>query len=196
MSSLDSLPPFPSTFLGWSAVDQRNSWTEIEQLGELQDLLCWKADYLTRSHIRDATGQTVTLYGQAGSGSIDHDFWGTAVIQTMPRLAYAVTPTQSGSDLTAEAASTLAVTSMAFAEIDSAYAVELLDHARVLYDFADVYRGKHSDTIIDASGFYPSSHFENELAWGALWLHRAAGEVDYLAKTRRIALRRITSPTL
>src|SRR5262245_10552839 len=74
---------------------------------------------------------------------------------------------------------------MLFQSSNPAYALTLLSHARKLYAFADVYRGKYSDVITDAQGFYNSwSGYQDELMWGALWLYRATGEAAYLAKAQ------------
>jgi endoglucanase len=41
-----------------------------------------------------------------------------------------------------------------FKNTDSSYANTLLTHAKQLYDFANNYRGKYSDSITDAQSFY------------------------------------------
>ena len=46
--------------------------------------------------------------------------------------------------------------SLVFRPTDAAYANGLLAHARDLYAFADTYRGKYSDCISDAQGYYNS----------------------------------------
>ena len=173
---------FSFTLLGWSAVDQQNSWIQTGQMDELLDLLKWEADFLLRAHVRDAAGETVEFYGQVGNGGADHGFWGPPELMTMGRPAMKITRDLPGSDLAAESASTLAVASMAFAEVDAVYSADLLEHAEALYRFADMYRDRYMTGINDAWGYYPSSHFVDELVWGALWLYRATGEASYLAK--------------
>jgi endoglucanase len=77
----------------------------------------------------------------------------------------------------------MAASSIAFATTDPGYASTLLTHARQLYTFADTFRGKYSDCITDANGYYRSfSGFNDELVWGAIWLYRATGDAAYLAK--------------
>jgi endoglucanase len=41
-----------------------------------------------------------------------------------------------------------------FKSTDSSYANTLLTHAKQLFDFANNYRGKYSDSITDAQSFY------------------------------------------
>ena len=66
------------------------------------------------------------------------------------------------------------------------YAKELLKHAKELYAFADKYRGVYSDSIPNAASFYKSrSGYEDELAWGAAWLHRATNNRSYLSKAEK-----------
>ncbi|CAI7775363.1 unnamed protein product [Closterium sp. NIES-53] len=56
-----------------------------------------------------------------------------------------------------------------------------------LFVFADTYRGSYSDAVPQARRFSTSnegSSYQDELAWAAVWLHRATGYgvyVDYLA---------------
>ncbi len=177
---------FSFTMLGWSVIDQRNSWIETGQLGKLLELLRWESDYLMRAHVRDATGETLEFYGQVGSGGMDHSYWGPPETMVMDRPAYKVTRSKPGSELTAESAAALSAISLAFRLTDPAYADEVLEHARALYHFADTYRGRYTDAINDAAGFYNSwSGYEDELVWGALWLYRATGEQPYLEKAEQ-----------
>ena len=59
-----------------------------------------------------------------------------------------------GSDLAGETAASFASASILFKGKDDAYSAKLLDHAKRLFSFADKYRGKYSDSIHDAAGFY------------------------------------------
>jgi len=55
-----------------------------------------------------------------------------------------------GSDLAGETAAALAAASIVFRNVDPCYSNSLLTHARQLFDFANNYRGKYSDSITDA----------------------------------------------
>jgi len=104
----------------------------------------------------------------------------------MNRPVYSVSPSKPGSDLAGETAAALAAASIFYNNIgDSALAEEALDNAIELFDFADQYRGKYSDSIWDASKFYNSwSGYMDELAWGAAWMYKATGEEEYLNKAK------------
>eukprot|EP00095_Tigriopus_kingsejongensis_P011273 maker-scaffold14_size734282-snap-gene-0.11 protein:Tk11273 transcript:maker-scaffold14_size734282-snap-gene-0.11-mRNA-1 annotation:"NwEG" len=68
---------------------------------------------------------------------------------------------------------------------DPTYALTLLDHAISIYNFADTYRGKYSDSVADADEFYQSyGGFNDELVWGAAWLYKATGQSAYLTKAK------------
>ena len=72
----------------------------------------------------------------------------------MNRPSYKVDSSHPGSDLTGETAASFASASILFKDEDPSYSEALLDHAKRLYDFADKYRGKYSDAITNAAGFY------------------------------------------
>jgi len=59
-----------------------------------------------------------------------------------------------GSDLAGETAAALAAASIVFKDTDPNYANTLLTHAKQLFDFANNYRGKYSDSITAAQGYY------------------------------------------
>jgi hypothetical protein len=59
-----------------------------------------------------------------------------------------------GSELAAETAAALAAASIVFKDVDPSYSSELLTHAKQLFDFANNYRGKYSDSIREATPSY------------------------------------------
>lgn len=175
---------FSQTLLSWGAVEYPTAYLETGQWAALRENLKWGTDYFLKCHQRNPDGSTAAFYGQVGDGDLDHAYWGTAETMTMARPSFAIDPTNPGTDLAAETAASLAATSMLFQSDQPLYAAELLDHAEALYAFADAHRGKYSDAIADAAGFYPSSNFQDELVWGALWLYRATNNATYLTKAR------------
>lgn len=99
-----------------------------------------------------------------------------------------ITTQKPGSELAAETAAALAAASIIFKDDDPAYSATCLRHAKELYNFADKYRGVYSQSIPDAAKFYKSwSGYNDELAWGAIWLHRATGENMYLRKAEQLS---------
>jgi hypothetical protein len=167
-----------ATLLAWGAIEYADAYRRSGQLPFLMNNLRWVADYFVKCH-----PEPDVLYGQVGDGDKDHAWWGAAEVMQMERPSARVDATHPGSDLAGETAAALAAISMVFRSTDAAYADKLLAHARQLYDFADKYRGKYSDAIAGAKAFYNSwSGYDDELVWGALWLHRATGDKAYLAK--------------
>jgi endoglucanase len=169
-----------ATMLAWGIVEYRDAYVQTGQLATALDQLKWATDYFIKAH-----PTANELYGQVGNGGTDHAWWGPAEVMQMARPAYRVTTSCPGSDLAGETAAAMAAASMAFRATDPAYANTLLTHARQLYSFADTYRGKYSDCITDAAGYYQSwSGYNDELVWGAIWLYRATSEQAFLDKAQ------------
>ncbi|MEQ8973778.1 MAG: glycoside hydrolase family 9 protein [Coleofasciculus sp. C1-SOL-03] len=179
------------TMLSWGAVEYQDAYQQSGQFEEILDSIKWGTDYILKAHVTDGQG-TKEFYGQVGDGNIDHAFWGAPEDMTMERPAYKIDRQNPGSDLAGEAAASLAAASIVFRGVDEAYADTLLQNAEQLYDFADQYRGVYTDAIPDAGQFYNSfSGFQDELVWGATWLHKAteaAGSTDttYLNKAESL----------
>jgi Glycosyl hydrolase family 9/Calx-beta domain/Cellulose binding domain len=170
------------TLLGWGVVEYRDAYQKSGQLDEALDAIKWGTDYILKAHVTDEKG-TKEFWGQVGEGDLDHSYAGPSEKMTMNRPAFKIDRQKPGSDLAGEAAAALAAASIAFRPTDSAYADTLLKNAKQLYDFADTYRGKYSDSIPDASKFYNSwSGYQDELVWGAAWLYKATGDKSYLSK--------------
>jgi endoglucanase len=167
-----------ATLLALGAIEYAGAYEKSGQLVYLRNHLRWVADYFVKCHAAPNV-----LYGQVGHGDDDHKWWGSAEVMQMARPAFKIDAAAPGSDLAGETAAALAAISMVFKSTDAAYSAKLVQHARQIYDFADKNRGKYSDAITNAKSFYNSwSGYEDELVWGALWLHRATGEAAYLAK--------------
>jgi hypothetical protein len=169
---------FSATMLAWGAVEYRAAYAASGQLPHLLNNLRFVNDYFIKAHPAPNV-----LYGQVGRGDDDHRWWGPAEVLPMARPAYKIDSSCGGSDLAAETAAAMAASSMVFRPTDPAYADRLLTHARQLYTFADTVRRPYHECITDATNFYRSwSGYQDELVWGAIWLHRATGEASYLAK--------------
>ena len=93
-------------------------------------------------------------YLKVGDGDADHAQWTRIETMTIPRPSYKIDANNPGSDLAGETAAAMAAASIAFAQDDSAYSARLLEHAKTLFEFADKYRGKYSDSVPGASKFY------------------------------------------
>lgn len=171
---------FSMSMLAWGAVENRAAYTSSGQLPHLLANLRHGTDWIIKAH-----PSPNVVYGQVGAGNPDHAWWGSAEVMPMARPSYKVDSSCPGSDLAGEYAAAMASASMVFQSTDPAYSATLLTHARQLYTFADTYRGKYSSCITDAASFYNSwSGYQDELVWGAIWLHRATGDASYLAKAK------------
>ena len=179
--------------LAWGIDEYHDAYEKIGQHDEALDAIKWGTDYILKAYDDKGTAATAddVFYGQVGNGQLDHAFWGPPEIMTMKRPTYQIDAQNPGSDLASESAAALASASMIFRSTDEAYADKLLAQAKKLYDFAEDYKGKYSDSITDARNFYNSwSGYIDELAWGATWLHKAtkaAGQTDpqYLSKAEQ-----------
>ena len=169
-----------ATMLAWGLVENRSAYVATGQLDTALDQLKWATDYFIKAH-----PSANELYGQIGTGGTDHSWWGPAEVMQMARPAFKISSTCPGSDLAGETAAAMAAASIAFRPTNATYANTLLSHARQLYTFADTFRGKYSDCITDAAGFYNSwSGYNDELVWGAIWLYRATNETAFLDKAQ------------
>lgn len=165
------------TMLSWGVVEYRDAYENSGQLDEVLDTIKWGIDWILKAHetTTDNLGnlQTTKLWGQVGYTDTDHSIWVDDQDIATPRPAYFIDQEKPGSDLAAEASAALASASIIFRDTDSVYADELLDNAKALFEFAYKYQGKYSDSITDASSTYGSNNYNDELAWGAAWLHKA-----------------------
>ncbi|HEY8471888.1 MAG TPA: glycoside hydrolase family 9 protein [Natronosporangium sp.] len=169
------------TMLAWGAVEYRSAYQSSGQLTHLLNNLRWVNDYFIKAH-----PSPNVLYGQVGNGQADHAWWGPAEVMPMARPAYRIDASCGGSDLAAETAAAMAASSMVFQPTDAAYANTLRTHAEQLYNFADTVRRPYHECITDATSFYRSwSGYHDELVWGAIWLYRATGNAEYLAKAEQ-----------
>ncbi|SCF38866.1 processive endocellulase [Micromonospora matsumotoense] len=169
---------FSATMLAWGAVEYRDGYVASGQLTPLLNNLRFVNDYFIKAH-----PSANVLYGQVGKGDDDHKWWGPAEVLPMARPAYKIDASCGGADLAGETAAAMAASSMVFRPTDAAYADKLLTHAKQLYTFADTVRKSYHECITDATSFYKSwSGYQDELVWGAIWLHRATGDAAYLTK--------------
>ncbi|CAO2192595.1 unnamed protein product [Urochloa humidicola] len=167
---------FSMTMLAWSVVEFGGLMK-----GELQharEAVRWGADYLLK-----ATAHPDTIYVQVGDATKDHACWERPEDMDTPRTVYKVDTTTPGSDVAAETAAALAASSLVFRKSDPAYASRLLARAKRVFAFADRHRGSYSTGLAaDVCPYYCSySGYQDELLWGAAWLHRATKSPTYLS---------------
>ncbi|XP_023718478.1 endoglucanase A isoform X2 [Cryptotermes secundus] len=164
---------FTSTILAWGLVDHEGGYIAANALDDARKAVRWATDYFIKAHVSPNE-----FYGQVGE--VDHSIWCRPEDIPMHRPAYKIDTSHPGSDLASETAAALAAASIVFQRNDSSYADILLTHAKQLFDFANKYRGKYTESITGAKGSYETYSYYDELVWGATWLYRATGNESYL----------------
>jgi endoglucanase len=175
---------YSMTILGWGVVDFEAAYEKAGELENARDALKWGAEYFIKAHTKE-----FEFYGQVGKGGEDHAYWGRP--EDWPkekhRPAYKVTASQPGSDLVGETAAALTVASIAFKKSNPTYSATLLNHAKALFNFANLHRGVYTVGIPDAKDFYNSwSGYGDELAWAATWLYRATNDSQYKTDAEKL----------
>jgi endoglucanase len=171
------------TTLAWSAMQYKDAYVSVGQFNEVLDAIRWGTDYLLKTH-RVANGETSELYVQVGNITDDSTYWGPPEQMNMVRPSYKVTAAKPGSDIAMDTAAAMAAASIVLRPYYSGHAGALLNNARQLYDFAEKYRGKYSDSVPEAKPNYVSTNDADEMAWGSIWMYRATGESTYLTKAK------------
>ncbi|CAN6214337.1 unnamed protein product [Urochloa humidicola] len=167
---------FTATLISWSLIDFGHTFGSQEP--HARDALRWATDYLLK-----ATSTPNTVYVQVGDASRDHSCWERPEDMDTPRTAYKVDAAHPGSDVAAETAAALAAASIVFRGDDPGYAARLLDRAVEVFAFADAHRGAYSGSASLRDAVCPCycdyDGYQDELLWGAAWLHRASRRREY-----------------
>lgn len=131
---------------------------------------------------------------QVGNGTIDHTWWGPVeLIQygmqdsgTSYDSARAILVSSDGcSAVFGEMAAALAAGSCALKDrIDQSKIDDYIAHAENIFKLADASKSNDVYNDSNASGFYRSSHFYDELFYAANWLYIATGEQSYIDKAK------------
>ncbi|CAH9140493.1 unnamed protein product [Cuscuta epithymum] len=171
---------FTTTMLSWSVLEFGGLMK-----GELQNArqaIRWATDYLLK-----ATAYPDTIYVQVGDANKDHACWERPEDMDTPRSVFKVDKNNPGTEVAAETAAALAAASLVFRRCDPSYSKILARRAIRVFAFADKYRGSYSDGLKkDVCPFYCSfSGYEDELLWGAAWLHKATRNPVYLNYIQR-----------
>lgn len=175
---------FSSTMLAWGGIDYEEAYQQAGQIDELREAVKWATDWFLKAHEMNSNGDTSRLWVQVGDGTA-HKHWvgSQEITEVTDRKSYYIDAERPGSDAAAGTASALASASMLFRGVDDAYADELIENAIALYEFAETYQAKYSDSVPEASPFYTSwSGYWDELSLGGAWLYKATGDSKYLAK--------------
>ncbi|XP_029122879.2 endoglucanase 17 isoform X2 [Elaeis guineensis] len=165
---------FTATLMAWSIIDFGKNMGP--QSTEAVKAVKWATDYLLK-----ATAVPNVVYVQVGDAFRDHSCWERAEDMDTPRTVYKVDPAHPGSDVAGETAAALAAASIVFRDCDPAYSRRLLDRAVSVFEFADKHRGAYSSSLHNAvCPFYCDFNgYQDELLWGAAWLHKASRRREY-----------------
>ncbi|VFQ59612.1 unnamed protein product [Cuscuta campestris] len=171
---------FTTTMLSWSVLEFGGLMK-----GELQnarEAIRWATDYLLK-----ATAYPDVIYVQVGDANRDHACWERPEDMDTPRSVFKVDKNNPGTEVAAETAAALAAASLVFRRCDPSYSKILSRRAVRVFAFANKYRGSYSNGLRPfVCPFYCSfSGYEDELLWGAAWLHKATKNVAYLSYIER-----------
>ncbi|XP_022864293.1 endoglucanase 8-like isoform X1 [Olea europaea var. sylvestris] len=165
---------FTITMLSWSIIDfGRNMGGE---LGNAIKAVKWGTNYLLKATAKDGL-----VYVQVGDPLSDHNCWERPEDMDTSRMAYKIDANHPGSDVAGETAAALAAASIVFRSRDPAYSRLLLNRAVKVFEFADRHRGAYSSSLHYAvCPFYCDVNgYQDELLWGAAWLHKASRRREY-----------------
>ncbi|XP_047330039.1 endoglucanase 8-like [Impatiens glandulifera] len=165
---------FTTTMLSWSVIDfGRNMGAE---LGNALKAVRWGTDYLLK-----ATAIPNVIFVQVGDPYSDHNCWERPEDMDTLRTAYKIDVNNPGSDVAGEMAAALAAASIVFRSRDPDYSRLLLNRAVKVFEFADRHRGAYSNSLYHwVCPFYCDFNgYEDELLWGAAWLHKASRQRRY-----------------
>ncbi|CAK0782162.1 hypothetical protein CVIRNUC_005591 [Coccomyxa viridis] len=178
---------FPTAFtltqLAWGVVQYREGYAKVGELQEALEAIKWGVDYLLNCHTEPK--KFVAMYG---SSEVDFGYFGPPEEHLLwteeEREATYITPEDPSSEIAGEVAAAFAATAIAFNETDPDYSKELIRHAKQMLDFGLDHPGSYmlskQDGLRDHGKHYPSSNYNDEMAWGALWLFKATGEEEFL----------------
>ena len=179
---------YSASMLAWGLYQYPDG---VEKCGEMTNYvnnLEFVLDYLAECDRGDEV-----VY-QVGNGTIDHTWWGPVeLIQygmqdsgTSYDSARAILASSDGcSAVFGEMAAALAAGSCALKDrIDQSKIDDYIAHAENIFKLADASKSNDVYNDSNASGFYRSSHFYDELFYAANWLYIATGEQSYLDKAK------------
>ncbi|XP_048748294.1 uncharacterized protein LOC125660495 [Ostrea edulis] len=173
---------FSAHVLAYGLNRWKDGYEAANQLQNMYDMLRTPLDYFMKCW----RPQSQEYYAQVGNGAIDHAVWGRPEDMNMARPAYKCTASNGGcSDVEGITAAALASASMAFKSKDPSYSHNLLTAAKSLYDFANTHKGIYNKgPISDATSYYGSTGYKDELCVAAMQLYKATKLPKYLADAK------------
>ncbi|KAL6494167.1 hypothetical protein OROGR_032078 [Orobanche gracilis] len=166
---------FTATMLSWSVIEFGGLMKG--ELDHAKDAIRWATDYLLK-----ATAYPDTIFVQVGDAGKDHACWERPEDMDTPRSVFKIDRNTPGTEVAAETAAALAAASLVFRRSDPNYSKILARRAIRVFEFADTYRGAYSNGLKSfvCPYYCDFSGYQDELLWGAAWLHRATRNPTYL----------------
>ncbi|XP_010264394.1 PREDICTED: endoglucanase 8-like [Nelumbo nucifera] len=165
---------FSTTMLAWGVLEFGGFMSS--ELKHTEEAIRWATDYLLKS-----TQTPDVIYVQVGNPYDDHDCWERPEDMDTPRTVYSITKHRPGSEVAGETAAALAASSIVFRSSDPSYSLRLLNRAKEVFRFANMYQGSYNDSLGKwVCPFYCNwSGYKDELVWAAAWLQRATNHRYY-----------------
>ena len=178
---------YSATMLAWSMLEFPEGYKKAGALEYGKEQVRYVLDYFLNCYNPGKDPNSPAddiLYYQVGDPHRDHAFWGPPDKINFPRPTYSCSSSAPCSEVAGEMAAALAAGSLLFKDSDPAYARKLLETGEKIYQFGEQFAGNSGYTA--ANGFYSSySGYNDELAWGAVWLYKATGDKKYLEKAEK-----------
>ncbi|OIW08766.1 hypothetical protein TanjilG_16347 [Lupinus angustifolius] len=143
---------FTTTMLAWSVIEFGGKMDS--DLQHALEAVRWGSDYFLK-----ATNKEDSIVAQVGESKVDHGCWERPEDMDTSRTTFVLSKEKPGSDVSGEIAAALAASSIVFLNTDATYSKQLLDRAKKVFDFANKYRGKYSDSVGDACPFYCDDNY-------------------------------------
>jgi len=177
---------YSASMLAWGLYQYPDGVEKIGEMTNYVNNLTFVLDYFV------ACDRGTEVVYQVGNGNVDHTWWGPVEL-IEEGMGDAGTSMKDAREMlvgskgcSAVIASMSAALSSGYAALkgrtDSAKLAKYLSTAKSYFEIADAAGGDTVYNNSDASGFYRSSHFYDNLFYAANWLYIATGEQKYLDK--------------
>lgn len=178
---------YSASMLAWGLYQYPDG---IEKCGEMTNYvnnLIFVLDYLAACDLGDEV-----VY-QVGNGQEDHTWWGPVELYEYGmeengkteyfkgRPYYTANASGGYSAVLGEMAAALAAGACAL-DGKTSKTKDYISHAENIFKMADASKSDSDYNNSDASGFYRSSHFYDELFYASNWLYKATGKEEYIKK--------------
>lgn len=184
------------TSIAWSALSFGSAYGRTSQDAYLDSTLRWGLDWLAK-----ANSDADTLWVFVGDPTVDNQYWGGDQHIPGPRPSYSITRQNPGTDAFASCAAAFAASAYLYGERNASlptspsgdrlggvpsihnrtYSESLLRHAEGLWDLALNSSPKQVYSVASpiAGQSYPSSDYQDDVAFAGFWMALAKGDSSY-----------------